>query len=92
MRLAMAYLQTYAGGSGDEELDQWIEAAGASKIFWGFCPESHCSARRTMEQGVQIIKDKGLGGYHLWRINSDNHDAEIGALGEATRLVKDSSP
>jgi len=79
-------MQSYAGGIG-LHADAFTRLGFPSaSVVYGICPESLCSGP-SLESACSTVKREGLGGIHLWRLNSDNHDAECETQERAHQLI-----
>lgn len=75
-RFDLVHMQSYAGGG-------WIPVSfyldlgiAPERILAGICPETDCPTPSEAEV-LGAVEKYGLGGVHVWRLNSDNSPVEV---------------
>lgn len=68
-------MQSYAGGMGLPPEAFLQLGVPAKRILFGICPETSCNTF-SLEEVLTKYHLYGLGGVHLWRLNSDNYREE----------------
>eukprot|EP00421_Protoceratium_reticulatum_P073867 CAMPEP_0168428168 /NCGR_PEP_ID=MMETSP0228-20121227/36721_1 /TAXON_ID=133427 /ORGANISM="Protoceratium reticulatum, Strain CCCM 535 (=CCMP 1889)" /LENGTH=286 /DNA_ID=CAMNT_0008442225 /DNA_START=71 /DNA_END=931 /DNA_ORIENTATION=+ len=80
-------MQSYAGGNGLAPSKFTGLGFPSTSLIYGICPESNC-AGPSAESACSTVKASGLGGIHVWRLNSDNHDAEGQTLERVRQMMQ----
>lgn len=80
------YMQSYAGGS-PIPLRSFTSLTSPDRVYIGLCPETNCESTLTPQHAAAMVNAHGLGGAHLWRLNSDNWEYELEEQREIYELL-----